>query len=52
MTLVNCEIEFDLSWSKNWIISKIFNTPEIDANPAAIPSIEHIPATSTTSSLF
>ena len=34
-------------WSKNYKIPKIFNTPETDANPAAIPSVVHVPATST-----
>ena len=34
MSLINCEIELDLTWSKNRVISEISRTPEVDkANP-------------------
>ena len=33
-------------------MSKIFNTPEINANPAATLPVAHAPATSTTKALF
>ena len=39
-------------WSKNCIISEIFNSPEIAANPVAVPPTTHAPETSTTSGLF
>ena len=41
-TIINCEIELDLSWLKNCIVSQIFNTPKIDANPAVVPPITHV----------
>ena len=31
--LINCEIELDLSWSRDCIISKISKTPAVPANP-------------------
>ena len=33
--LINCEIELDLSWSKECIVSEINKTPEVIANPDA-----------------
>ena len=39
LPLINCEIELDLPWSNNCIISKISRTPEIAANPAANPPV-------------
>ena len=45
LSLINCGIELYLSWSKDCIISEIFNTPEIDANPASVPPIPHAPTT-------
>ena len=50
--MIICEIDLDLSWSKNCIICQVFNTSEIDAYPAAAPPIGHAPAASTTSVLF
>ena len=48
MIISGCSIKwFDMLWSKNYKIPEIFNTPETDANPAAIPSVVHVPATST-----
>ena len=35
MSLINCEIELDLTWSKIRVISEISGTPEVEgANPA------------------
>ena len=39
LPLINCEIELDLSWSKDCIISGKSRTPEIDVDPDANPSI-------------
>ena len=36
MVLINCEIEIDLLWSKECIISEISITPRIAGNPNAI----------------
>ena len=33
LTLINCEIELDISWSKDCVISKISRTSEVAANP-------------------
>ena len=34
MSLINCEIELDLTWSKIRVISEISGTPEVEgANP-------------------
>ena len=52
LPFINCKIEFDLSRSKDYILSEIFDTPEIDANPPSNPPIAHTPATSTTGALF
>ena len=48
LPLINCEIEFDLLWSRYWIISEISGTPAVPANPPA-PTIE---ATQTTGATF
>ena len=50
--LINFEVKLDLPWSKNCIISEIFNKPGIDTNRVAVPLIVNAPATSTTSTLF
>ena len=35
LSLINCEIELDLTWSKYFVISEISRTPEVEgANPA------------------
>ena len=39
MVLINCEIELDLSWSKECIISEISITPRIAGNSNARPPI-------------
>ena len=50
--MINYEIEVNLPRSKVCILSEIFKTPEIDANPASNPNVGHAPAASTTSLLF
>ena len=35
--LINCEIELDLSWSKECIISEIYKVPEVPANSNTNP---------------
>ena len=40
LPLINCEIELDLSWSKNGIISEISITPRIPGNPYANPPVQ------------
>ena len=50
--LINCKIELDFSWSKDYMLSEIFDTFEIDANPPSHPPISYTAATSTTSALF
>ena len=35
LPLINCEIELDLSWSKECTISEIYKNPEVPANPNA-----------------
>ena len=50
LPLINCEIEHDLSWSRDILSEEILNTPKNDANPDSNPPILHAPATSTTSS--
>ena len=37
--LINCEIELDLSWSNNCIISKISIIPAVPSDPDADPSV-------------
>ena len=39
LALINCEMEIDLSWSKECIISEIFLTPKIAGNPHARPPV-------------
>ena len=50
LSLINCEIELDLSWSKECIISEIYKTPEVPANANANPPNPLIQATAATTS--
>ena len=52
LLLIDCEMELNLSWQQTCVISEIFNTPEIDANPASVPPITHASAKTTIRSLF
>ena len=49
---VNGEIELDLSWRKDCIVSEILNNPEIPANPAAGSPIVCIPETVTSNARY
>ena len=52
MPLINGEIELDLSWSKECIISEISVRPIISANPDANPPVQEVVAIQTTGATF
>ena len=54
LPLINCEIELDVKWTKNCVISEIYKTPEVPVNPNANPCNPLIQATvkATTTSGF
>ena len=52
LPLINCEIELDLSWSKEFIISEILITPAQPGNPNANPPITDVAAIQTTRPTF
>ena len=52
LSLIKCEIDLDLSWSKECIISEASATPRIPGNPAANPSVEEVAKIQTTSVTF
>ena len=52
LPLINCEIEIDLSWSKEFTISKISITPGTCDNPNVRPPIPAIAARQTTGATF
>ena len=52
MSLTNFEIELDLSWSKDCVISKISRTPEVAPNSDANPPIAARAATQTSGTTF
>ena len=52
MVLINCEIEIDLLWSKECIISEISITPRIAGNPNAILLVQPREARQKTSATF
>ena len=52
LPLINCEIEFDLSWSKECIISEKLITPIVTGNPTANPSVSTKEAVQTASVTF
>ena len=45
LPLINCEIENDLSWLEDCLISEISRTPEVRANTAANPPTDRVPPT-------
>ena len=45
LPLINCEIENDLSWLEDSLISEISRTPEVPANTAANPPTDRVPPT-------
>ena len=52
LPLINYEIELDLRWTKNCIISEISRTATIVGNQNANPSVLEVVATKTTSTTF
>ena len=52
LTLINCEIELDFKWEKYCVISEIYKTTEVPANPNANPPNPLIQATKTASITF
>ena len=50
MLLITCEVKLDLSWSKECMISEIYKTLEVPANPDANSPNPLIKATTTTTS--
>ena len=48
LLLITCEIELDLSWSKEAIISEISITLRVPLNPDANPSVQKVAAIQTT----
>ena len=52
LLLINCEIELDLSWSKECIVFEISITPGIIANPDANPPVQEVAAMQITEQHF
>ena len=52
LSLINCEIGLDLKLTKNCVISEIYKTLEVPANPNANPPNPPIQATATTAATF
>ena len=52
LPLINCEIKLDLSYSKEFIISKISIIPKISPNPDANPPVQEVAAIKTASATF
>ena len=52
MPLINCEIEIDLSWSKEFVISKISVKSRVVGDPDANPPVPVVAAIQTTGAMF
>ena len=52
LPFINCEIEIDLTWSKECIVSEISITPAIAGNPNARPPVQARETRQTTGSTF
>ena len=52
MQLIKCKIELELKWTKNCVISEIYKTPEVPANPNDNPPNPLIQAIATTGATF
>ena len=50
--LIKCEIELDLRWTKNCVISEISRTDRVASNKNANPSVSEVAATATTEAKF
>ena len=48
----NCEIELDLSWTEDCVISEISRTPEAPANSTASPPTDRFPSTQLSGATF
>ena len=52
LSLTNCEIELDLSWSKDCVIPQMSKTPEVAANSYVNLPLPARPATQTSGTTF
>ena len=52
MPLINCEVELNLPWLKDCVISQILKTAAVAADPNANSSVLNKAATQTTSAIF
>ena len=52
MPLINCEIELDLSWSKDCIVSETSITSRVAGNPIANPLVPAVEAMRRTGATF
>ena len=50
--MINCGVELDSSWSKEFIISEILITPRVAGNPNANPFVSDVEAIQTTGATF
>ena len=48
LPLINCEVELDLSWSKECLISEISVVPRITGNADVNPPVQEVPSIQTT----
>ena len=48
LPLINCEVELDLSWSKECLISEISIVPRITGNADVNPPVQEVPSIQTT----
>ena len=46
--MINCEIELDLRWTKNYVISEALIIPRTPGNPDANPPVQQVTAIQTT----
>ena len=46
--MINCEIELDLRWTKNYVISETSIIPRTPGNPDANPPVQQVTAIQTT----
>ena len=52
LSLINCKIEIDLSWSKECIIYEILIVLTITGNQDSNPSVQKVPAMQATNARF
>ena len=51
-SLIKCEVEHDLSWPKNYVMSEISRATAVSANPNAKPPVQTRAATQATETIF